>query len=436
MLFKKVWSSHELKLHRNYGLEEIAMRHFVLIVIAFVLSLYGAMLLRDIPRGLTAHKYVETGKVANMTLEESVNSNAVKNNGIRMEIIVPELVVITIPENKPGVSTPVKLDVNISNHTSTRIPINIIGTLIPELVAPNGQAVERQEPRERHLRMRDAACSFIRPGEVIGNSLEARLIWQNNVLKLEIPNSPEYFWEVPLTSDNYWSFSALNSGTYQFRFIYDSLTAATSCLDPETEQPRRVEDIDTGRLATPSINLNLVQPTATNPNAVEVDGIRFETVMPERVLTLPEIGSKARTPVQLGIRITNNTTTPLYFNCFDAIFPSMMGVNRSYAMDWLGSARESDFPLALPGESVTFFPGVSLLCLEDERCVLLLATDDGGVWQFGTVKSGIYRIQFEYINKVKDLKFYNPEMRRSKRIENVCTGLVSLPSVEFSLVGS
>jgi len=73
------------------------MRDFVLIVIALVLSLYGAMLLSDMPRGFTLHKYVEIGKVSTMKIEEYFNSNAVDNKGIRMEILVPYLVVITIP---------------------------------------------------------------------------------------------------------------------------------------------------------------------------------------------------------------------------------------------------------------------------------------------------------------------------------------------------
>jgi hypothetical protein len=368
-----------------------------------------------------------------MTSGESFDSNAVEAHRVGMEILVPELVAIAIPEKQPGAYTPVKLDIVISNNTLTYVPIGIIGTLIPKLIESNGEEVQWREPRERQFRKNNSACLFIKPGERIAFSLEARMSWENSVLQLQIADSPEYNWQAPLSSDNYWFSAALNSGIYQLQFIYDSPTEPI-CLDSKTGQHSRVEAIGTQHLATHLLNLSLVQVTETNRHAVEVDGIRFETLMPERVLTLPETEPEARTPVQLGIRITNNTTTALYFNCFDAIIPSMMGVDRGYAMDWLGTARESDFPLALPGESVTFFPGVSLLYLEHERWVLLLATDDGGIWQFGTLRAGIYQIQFEYINQVYDLKFYNPETRRSKRIENVWTGLVSLPSVEFSLI--
>ncbi|MEG3842127.1 hypothetical protein [Microcoleus sp. herbarium14] len=49
-----------------------------------------------------------------------------------------------------------------------------------------------------------------------------------------------------------------------------------------------------------------------NKNAVEVDGIRFEIIMPEIVFVLPIPKAKPgnNTSVQLGVRITNNTSNP------------------------------------------------------------------------------------------------------------------------------
>ncbi|WP_206756701.1 hypothetical protein [Planktothrix sp. FACHB-1365] len=65
---------------------------------------------------------------------------------------------------------------------------------------------------------------------------------------------------------------------------------------------------------------NLISVESTNGNAVEVDGIRFEILMPQREFTIPAKIPGAHTPVQLGIEITNNTQIPIRFPPFDPLF--------------------------------------------------------------------------------------------------------------------
>ena len=57
---------------------------------------------------------------------------------------------------------------------------------------------------------------------------------------------------------------------------------------------------------------------SSDNNAVEVDGVRFETILSDRLLTVPIKITKQddRTSVVLGFSITNNTSTPYYFSCF------------------------------------------------------------------------------------------------------------------------
>ncbi|MDF5737132.1 MULTISPECIES: hypothetical protein [unclassified Nostoc] len=60
-------------------------------------------------------------------------------------------------------------------------------------------------------------------------------------------------------------------------------------------------------------------------NAIEVDNVTFETVVSERVLTIPEAKCGVYTPVQLGIRITNNTQSFFYFSSYVySMFPEMI----------------------------------------------------------------------------------------------------------------
>ena len=79
-------------------------------------------------------------------------------------------------------------------------------------------------------------------------------------------------------------------------------------------------------------------------NFIEVNDIRFETLVPKRVLTLskrnliqklsdlgkhllkPSLPPSPVYPVEIGIRITNNSDRPLYFSFYMALFPEIIKV--------------------------------------------------------------------------------------------------------------
>ncbi|WP_449419520.1 hypothetical protein [Phormidium nigroviride] len=65
----------------------------------------------------------------------------------------------------------------------------------------------------------------------------------------------------------------------------------------------------------------MIPRESIDSNSGEVDGMRFETVMPERVLTIPENLSSTSTPVQFGIKVTNFSLFP-YPSGFFTRFPN------------------------------------------------------------------------------------------------------------------
>ncbi|WP_276745467.1 hypothetical protein [Chlorogloeopsis fritschii] len=93
---------------------------------------------------------------------------------------------------------------------------------------------------------------------------------------------------------------------------------------------------------------------------VEVDGIQFTTVVSERVLPIPEAKRGIFTPVQLGIRITNNTETSFHFSSnFYSMFPELIApdgqvMQTGIHCERLNKPLESDFFLAMPGKALTF----------------------------------------------------------------------------------
>jgi hypothetical protein len=185
------------------------------------------------------------------------------------------------------------------------------------------------------------------------------------------------------------------------------------------------------------VNMTYIQ---SNEPVVEVDGIRFEFLMPERVFIVPEKPFEDHTPVELGVRITNNTSTPYHFSFYNAITPELMMPDTqtlrdmSYMSDWLVGPRESDFPLAMPGESVTFMSGATIVKDENDQFTFIISVGDGGMNYFTKLQLGTYQLRFKYTNDSVEPKVYEKISGKKKRIENIWTGEASMPFVEFSLV--
>lgn len=184
---------------------------------------------------------------------------------------------------------------------------------------------------------------------------------------------------------------------------------------------------------------NVTSGESTDSNAVEVGGIQFEALMPKRVLVIPASQQDSPIPVQLGIRITNKTPTALRFCLYSAMTPELMmpdgQIRRqgSYFSDWLEGPRESDFPTVLPVEAVTFFPGASIYRYEGDQFQFTISVGNGGYWVFEKLQLGSYQIRFKYKNNAAQVRAYDLESGRNKLIENIWTGVVLMPFIEFSL---
>jgi len=380
-----------------------------------------------------------------MASKKSTKSKTVKQEGIPLKILEPQITaVLPISKDQPSLSIPIHLSVSITNNTQTSIPFIIYGRLIPEIIGPDGQTLHRKEPINRQVQMEEYEGLLIGVREQIAISLEARLSWQDNLLLLRVPTNPSY-WHIPINPDNSWSFEGLELGTYQLRFIYDNPTGNVLCFDCQIRQGTlkieriKIEGIKTSQLATPFVDLRILQAVDLNNSVVEVNGISFEILMPERELVVPDQLSDGRKLLDLGIRITNNTTTPLHFCFHDAITPELMLPNgqimreSSQWSDWLRGYEESDFPLAMPGDDVIFSPGASIQKIEDNQFELIIWVGNGGSWRFNRLQLGNYQIRLEYSNDAVQVKVDGKD-RKTKVIDNIWTGQVFTSFIEFSLV--
>ncbi|MDZ8262815.1 hypothetical protein [Nostoc sp. ChiQUE01b] len=191
-------------------------------------------------------------------------------------------------------------------------------------------------------------------------------------------------------------------------------------------------------------------------NAVEVDGVRFETLVPEQMLYLPKKNLVQRLlsnlefllpvppgyfspkySVQIGIRITNNTSTPLRFSFYFTLFPELVNTYGQIPLEggWisLSSPLESDYPFAMPGESLTFFPNIEIFWIWGNQFGISILSGNGGKWIFHTVKPGNYQFRFIYKNQNEKATLYSSVSRDMNLIEEIWMGEVLTPFVELHL---
>ncbi len=171
-------------------------------------------------------------------------------------------------------------------------------------------------------------------------------------------------------------------------------------------------------------------------NVVEKDGVRFEILVPEREWLIPENRDGVRTPIKLGLRITNETNKPLRFTRFDTLYPEMTGpdgkpLQPSGGRNVTLPMKESDCPLVKPGDGVTFAIDAHLFWQGGK---LRFGGSDGfgGIWGFADeFKPGRYRLRIGYTNAATE-----HEVGRARRmaLKGIWTGEVKTPFVEVSLV--
>lgn len=172
---------------------------------------------------------------------------------------------------------------------------------------------------------------------------------------------------------------------------------------------------------------------STKSNSVEVDGIRFETLVPEREILIPtKDGDK--TPVQFGIRVTNLSEIPYRF-VFFGLMPELQDakgnvIERTWSgVNGVKIPQEADFLLAMPNESLTFFVECEFYCYQD-KFTLRGNADFGGVWKFvGALSPGRYQVRFTYENQNAMRKIYY-----GATMEGLWIGKASTPWEELRLV--
>lgn len=249
--------------------------------------------------------------------------------GIRLEIhtplqiFFPSQVVYSIPQINLGLNTPIIFGINLFNNTSNYVQLHPLQPIIPELITSEKQTIQRRlvtndsftnnEPiffkNDRNNRL---GFWRILPNYSSRFNLLAKLIWENNILQLQIPTFPNFLPNSP-KPDSSWCFDGLEAKNYQIRFHLNTNRENILSSESNIPQDKAVEETNLDILATPWLNFRLIQPLFTDSCAIEVDKVTFKIKMPKLALTIPNKRTEAKTDVKLGIQVTNNTSNSLRF---------------------------------------------------------------------------------------------------------------------------
>ena len=403
-----------------------------------------------VSRGVTAIEDVGVKRLTKMTSGESFDSKAVQENGRQVEIANPNPIIFptriySIPKNQLGVTTPLEFTMRIINNTSAPFCLNRYQPFIPELLSSDGQIKDRvlfsDEPAEKNTQINKPQDSNktrkfewwkIPSGLPVITSLIAKILWQNNLLQLQIST---IFGSLAssISWNSYWCFDALQPETYRLRFILNIDREATPFLESDTKAVTIAQETESDLLATPWVNLRLALPLSTDSSAIEVDGVQFKTDLGEPVLAIPPRLPGAETPIKLSISVTNNTSVSFRFEQLDSVHLNLIDDDDKeirFTSDlmrlWVG--KGPNYYLAQPGET-TFFVLDGKLFWHCSRLVLAIPNKAGGFYYFPDLKPGKYQMRVIYHVSERRANYLN-----EKVLERVWNGWIAMPFVEFRLV--
>ena len=165
-------------------------------------------------------------------------------------------------------------------------------------------------------------------------------------------------------------------------------------------------------------------------NIIIVDGIEFETLVPDRVIVVPAAQRKS---VKFGLSVTNQTPMPYRFIFFD-LLPEILSPNGEIMRtgrinNGVKVKSEADFVLARPGEKLTSFVNARF-CWGNFQLNLSGGDRSSGFWGFRNFKyAATYGVRFTYENKSAVRRIHHDGI-----IGGLWTGTVSTPWSEFRLV--
>ncbi|MDJ1185717.1 hypothetical protein [Roseofilum casamattae] len=164
-------------------------------------------------------------------------------------------------------------------------------------------------------------------------------------------------------------------------------------------------------------------------------GIKLETLVPERVLIIPN-RDHIKTWADFGIKVTNQTSTPYRFIFFNLDIELVELEGESIRSEKGNTNRmnipqESDFLLAQPGETLTFLTKIKYVW-RGYSLGLSYQNLSNQTYSFIGLKPTKYWVRFTYRNSYTTRKLHGSRTPWPFS-EELWTGIASSPYEEFYL---
>ncbi|MEA5601861.1 hypothetical protein [Nostoc sp. UHCC 0252] len=193
---------------------------------------------------------------------ESNEINAVEVDNVRFETVASTRV-LTIPEAKRGVFTSVQLGIRITNNTQKPFYFSSnVYSMFPEMIAPDGQVLVTGLHSERINPPIESDYMLVASEKSVTFVCDAFLFWIQNRKK---KRDQKLNFNIPFPSDDIYAFRPVYPGLYQFRFKYrnsrEGMEEYNNWIEPTILQTI-LENIWTGEVLTPLVDIQLVEPSA------------------------------------------------------------------------------------------------------------------------------------------------------------------------------
>jgi RNA polymerase sigma-70 factor (ECF subfamily) len=325
------------------------------------------------------------------------DKTVVEKDGVRFELLVPQRE-WSIPEDKPGARSTIKLALRITNRTNNPLRFTRFDSLSVWMVGPDGKELTRSGGRDGTFPVQESDCPLVKPGDSVTFDLDAHLFRQDGKLRFG-------------GFDGFgggWGFAdEFKPGRYQLRIWYQN-----TATEQEVGKAVRtvLKGLWTGEVKTPYVEVALAAPVAprekkesdmAESEPVHVEGLEFAALIPKRI-PLPGAGPR---DVALGLRITNVSDKPLTISVSDVIRPwifnTVDGLKLGAALGRDGKPKPLPPVTLAPGKSWTWQPR-AVLDRTTDRATLRLSGPDGvgvpGFWSISTLKMGKHRLSIAYDN--------------------------------------
>jgi RNA polymerase sigma factor (sigma-70 family) len=181
--------------------------------------------------------------------------NVIEKDGIRFEIRIPNRA-WTIPKDAPRSFTPVNVGLRITNRTKKPFRFSGFRTLAPEMLGPDGQALERTGGGDGTYARKQADCPLLKPGESLTFSSTAMLLWRSGRLEF---GGEGVLW------GGFWQFAGLRPGRYRLRLRYAN--ASGEFMLSTGQPPPVLKGVWGGEIATPFVDVFLTPPVEQEKGA-------------------------------------------------------------------------------------------------------------------------------------------------------------------------